>query len=186
MQLSRRERRLVQRRQREKSQSRQKRWQHQSQREATEVVAEPEPERKQEPEPSEVVAAPEPERKQEPEPSEVVAAPEPERKQEPEPSEVVAAPEPERKQATCTGGPPPIERRIDPVDGRMYTYQELAQFYRGWYFSPYQIKQYWEKNCRPVQDSNSKAVATGSVPASAKPGGEAVSSGASPEPKHAV
>jgi len=41
------------------------------------------------------------------------------------------------------------ERRLDPLDGRIYTYQEITSFYRAsWNAS--QIKSYWEKTCRPM------------------------------------
>eukprot|EP00931_Biecheleriopsis_adriatica_P027073 TRINITY_DN16344_c0_g7_i1.p1 TRINITY_DN16344_c0_g7~~TRINITY_DN16344_c0_g7_i1.p1 ORF type:complete len:229 (+),score=33.39 TRINITY_DN16344_c0_g7_i1:108-794(+) len=41
------------------------------------------------------------------------------------------------------------ERRLDPLDGRLYTYQEIMSFY-SFAFSAHQIKYYWESTCRPV------------------------------------
>eukprot|EP00931_Biecheleriopsis_adriatica_P027066 TRINITY_DN16344_c0_g1_i1.p1 TRINITY_DN16344_c0_g1~~TRINITY_DN16344_c0_g1_i1.p1 ORF type:complete len:239 (+),score=34.70 TRINITY_DN16344_c0_g1_i1:70-786(+) len=46
-----------------------------------------------------------------------------------------------------TGAP---EQRLDPLDRGIYTYQEVAIFYKAFY-SPGQIKSYWDNTCRRVR-----------------------------------
>eukprot|EP00931_Biecheleriopsis_adriatica_P027068 TRINITY_DN16344_c0_g2_i1.p1 TRINITY_DN16344_c0_g2~~TRINITY_DN16344_c0_g2_i1.p1 ORF type:complete len:240 (+),score=32.10 TRINITY_DN16344_c0_g2_i1:58-720(+) len=55
----------------------------------------------------------------------------------------------ESSQAGKRGETEVPERRLDPLDGRFYTYQEITSYYGG-LFSAYQIKSYWENTCRPM------------------------------------
>jgi len=53
------------------------------------------------------------------------------------------------KSSNAQQGSDPTEMRIDPHDGRAYTYVSLASYYQNQY-SPDEVKAYWDQACRPV------------------------------------
>merc|ERR1712232_1113440 len=63
----------------------------------------------------------------------------------------VAAPSPPHTvaaAATAVSSTSAPERRIDPFDGRAYTFEELNAFYKHTY-NKKEIEQYWNQNCKP-------------------------------------
>eukprot|EP00746_Dinoflagellata_sp_MGD_P024736 gnl/MRDRNA2_/MRDRNA2_15807_c0_seq1.p1 gnl/MRDRNA2_/MRDRNA2_15807_c0~~gnl/MRDRNA2_/MRDRNA2_15807_c0_seq1.p1 ORF type:complete len:228 (+),score=50.64 gnl/MRDRNA2_/MRDRNA2_15807_c0_seq1:125-808(+) len=51
-----------------------------------------------------------------------------------------------------------MEKRIDPEDGYAYTFDELAQFYKGKYKKQHVLK-YWDNDCTPLRGKKGKAKA---------------------------
>eukprot|EP00931_Biecheleriopsis_adriatica_P103805 TRINITY_DN7859_c1_g1_i1.p1 TRINITY_DN7859_c1_g1~~TRINITY_DN7859_c1_g1_i1.p1 ORF type:complete len:289 (-),score=24.47 TRINITY_DN7859_c1_g1_i1:86-859(-) len=70
-------------------------------------------------------------------------------------SKDVAAKEPVQTEAS--DGTEVPERRVDPVDGGIYTYEQIASFYRTLY-RVWEIKDYWENVCRPVRGRHGQAL----------------------------
>eukprot|EP00747_Dinoflagellata_sp_TGD_P165893 gnl/TRDRNA2_/TRDRNA2_187876_c0_seq1.p1 gnl/TRDRNA2_/TRDRNA2_187876_c0~~gnl/TRDRNA2_/TRDRNA2_187876_c0_seq1.p1 ORF type:complete len:231 (+),score=75.64 gnl/TRDRNA2_/TRDRNA2_187876_c0_seq1:90-782(+) len=68
------------------------------------------------------------------------------------------------------------ERKVDPHDGRAYTFNELSAFYRGMYTKK-QIEDYWKKNCKPMTGSPASAKK------SPKPNKKKAAEGPPPSPK---
>jgi len=69
-----------------------------------------------------------------------------------------------RSAAMATGA----ERRVDPADGGLYTFDEIAEFYRG-EFAKKDIRAYWDGECSPAAEPKPKAKAKAKVKAKAKP-----------------
>lgn len=42
------------------------------------------------------------------------------------------------------------EKRVDPLDGRTYTFEQLAAFYKGSH-QPQQIQAYWDTECKTIK-----------------------------------
>ncbi|CAE7589747.1 unnamed protein product [Symbiodinium natans] len=53
----------------------------------------------------------------------------------------------------------PEEKRIDPDDGCAYTWDELAEYYRGKYKMK-MLEEYWDYECKPAKSRSRKAQAT--------------------------
>lgn len=49
----------------------------------------------------------------------------------------------------------PEEKRVDPEDGCAYTWDELAEFYRGKYKMK-QLEEYWDYECKPAKTRSSQ------------------------------
>jgi len=47
------------------------------------------------------------------------------------------------------------EKRVDPVDGKSYTFEEIFNHYKSQFNAP-EIQSYWEKECKPMKANASK------------------------------
>jgi malate dehydrogenase len=81
----------------------------------------------------------------------------------------------------------PVEKRVDPEDGSAYTFEELAEYYRGKYKKA-AINDYWE-SCKPVKQAkgkgkgDAKATAKTKAKAKAEPKVKAKAKAAAPKAK---
>jgi len=75
------------------------------------------------------------------------------------PAQPAAAPASDAASAPAAPAAPAAEeRRVDPVDGCAYTFDEVASHYKGTYNAK-QIQAYWDKDCKPIQAGVLKAKA---------------------------
>jgi len=77
----------------------------------------------------------------------------------------------------------PEEKRVDPEDGCAYTWDELAEFYRGKYKMK-QLEEYWDYECKPAKTRSSrKAAQVSKDPTPAESAKQVPGKGAKPKAK---